>query len=179
MLGQRGKRTETAQAPALRGSGRSVLRIAAAVTALAALSLGAGGSSSSNAATTQDAAPTQTQTVTKTETVTAPAKTTTVTAPTQTNTVVKTETTTAAPSTSTTAGHPGAVAAGAAAARSQQPESEEGGLPGWAWGLIGLAVGAAVIGAIWSYRNKHNPQTRPPGGPAGQAPTQGDPPRGM
>jgi hypothetical protein len=79
--------------------------------------------------------------------------------------VIRTETTTAPTSTS----HPGAAAAaGAAAATKNESETDEG-LPGWAWGLIGVAVGGGAIWAILAYRHRRADDAgrgRPPGGPA-------------
>lgn len=168
------ERAETASASETRRERR--LCRAAVVTTLLTLSFGSQASADpAIAKAAPETAPTETQTVTKTETVTPPPKTTTVKAPTQTNTVIKTETTTLPSNTSTTDNHHGAAAAaGAAAARGQEPESEEG-LPGWAWGLIGFAVGGAAIGAVSAYHHRHD---LPPG-PAGPGPTPRGPPPGM
>jgi hypothetical protein len=63
------------------------------------------------------------------------------------------------------------VALGAAAAKKDEPESE--GLPGWAWGLIGLAVGAGLIWAITWYRHRRSQDTEPSDG--GGQPGTGSP----
>jgi hypothetical protein len=85
--------------------------------------------------------------------------------------VVQTQTTTAPTSTTTAPPNPG-VALGAAAAKKDESDSESEGLPGWAWGLIGLAVGGGVVWAVAAYRRRHAPAggASDGSGPPGTAP---------
>ena len=148
--------------PGRRRCANSMLAIGACLIALAGFAgtASAAGEQTASAATTQTSttpAPTPTtKTVTepgKTTTVTTP--TTTVTAPTQTNTVIKTETTTVPTTTTTTTSNaPAAALAGAAAAASNEESSEEGGLPGWAWALIGAAAAGGLIWAVLAFRRR-------------------------
>ena len=71
------------------------------------------------------------------------------------NTVIKTETTTVPTTTTTTTSNaPAAALAGAAAAASNEESSEEGGLPGWAWALIGAAAAGGLIWAVLAFRRR-------------------------
>jgi len=147
---------------------------AALAAALAGLMLATGAASASEGARTTKkgggpARPTSEATSGTAGTATEqPARTVTktATAPAQTQSVTRSATATASVTTTKNA-NPGAGAAAAAgAAPPEKPEGEEGGLPGWAWGLIGAAAAAIVAWAIVAHRGRARPQDGP-GGPPG------------
>jgi hypothetical protein len=99
--------------------------------------------------------------------VTTPPQTETVTVA---STVTQTQTVTTAATTTSTSHHGAAAAVGAAAAKEEQ--SESGGLPGWAWVLIGAAAAGLIIWGVTAIRKRRRSGSgpastgKPPSGPA-------------